>query len=104
MRLDQAPAGGHGSLAFVTEFAKDASLAGAKGNVHAKTGTFLVGNDQGELAMRAQTFAGYIAAKSGRKLAYALFVNDVSPVSGLEDVIQVFQDEGTISAIIWREN
>lgn len=93
-----------GSLAFVTEFTKDASLAGAKGNVHAKTGTFLMGNDEGDLALRAQSFAGYITAKSGRKLAYALFVNDVSPVSGLEDVIQVFQDEGTISAIIWREN
>jgi D-alanyl-D-alanine carboxypeptidase len=93
-----------GSLAFVTDFTKDASLAGAKGNVRAKTGTFLMGSDDGVISLRAQTFAGYITAKSGRKLAYALFVNDVSPVSGIEDVIHVFQDEGTISAIIWREN
>jgi D-alanyl-D-alanine carboxypeptidase len=93
-----------GSLAFVTDFTKDSSLAGAKGNVHAKTGTFLMGGDDDVISLRAQTFAGYITAKSGRKLAYALFVNDVSPVSGLEDVLQAFQDEGTISAIIWREN
>ena len=93
-----------GSLAFVTDFLKDASLAGAKGKVHAKTGTFLVGSDDGVISLRAQAFAGYIHAKSGRRLAYALFVNDVSPVSGLDDVIQVFQDQGTISAIIWREN
>lgn len=93
-----------GSLAFVTEFQKDATLAGAKGKVFAKTGTFLSGDDDGVLSLRAQTFAGYIDTKSGRHLAYALFVNDVSPVTGIGDVIQVFQDEGTISAIIWREN
>jgi D-alanyl-D-alanine carboxypeptidase len=93
-----------GSLAFVTDFQKDTTLAGAKGKVFAKTGTFLSGTDENSLSLRAQTFAGYIDTKSGRHLAYALFVNDVSPVTGINDVIQVFQDEGTISAIIWREN
>ena len=93
-----------GSLAFVTDFQKDATLAGAKGKVFAKTGTFLTGKDEKSLVLGAQTFAGYIDTKSGRHLAYALFVNDVSPVAGINDVIQVFQDEGTISAIIWREN
>lgn len=93
-----------GSLAFVTEFTKDESLAGAKGRVHAKTGTFLMGTDDGVISLRAQAFGGYIKTKGLKQLAYALFVNDVTPVSGLEDVIQVFQDEGTISAIIWREN
>jgi D-alanyl-D-alanine carboxypeptidase len=93
-----------GSLSFVTDFSKDASLAGAKGNVYAKTGTFLEGGDDGILSLRAQAFAGYINTKGGRHFAYALFVNDVSPVAGLEDVLQVFQDEGVISAIIWREN
>jgi D-alanyl-D-alanine carboxypeptidase len=93
-----------GSLAFVTDFAKDKSLAGAKGKVFAKTGTFLLGTDEGAMSLRAQAFGGYITTKSQRRLAYALFVNDVSPVNGLDDVIQVFQDEGTISAIIWRDN
>ncbi len=93
-----------GSLAFVTDFAADKSLAGAKGNVWAKTGTFLAGNDEGKLSLRAQALAGYINAKSGRRLAFALVVNDVSPISGIEDLLQVFQDQGTIAAIIWREN
>ena len=93
-----------GSLSFVTDFTNEQSLAGAKGNVYAKTGTYLSGDDSGKLSLRAQTLAGYINAKSGRRLSFALFVNDVSPVSGLEDVLQVFQDEGTIAATIWREN
>jgi D-alanyl-D-alanine carboxypeptidase len=93
-----------GSLAFVTDFTKDASLAGAKGKVYAKTGTFLEGSDDGVLALRAQAFAGCIETKGGRHFTYALFVNDVEPVSWLDEVLQVFQDEGTISAIIWREN
>jgi D-alanyl-D-alanine carboxypeptidase/D-alanyl-D-alanine-endopeptidase (penicillin-binding protein 4) len=93
-----------GSLAFVTDFQKDPSLADAKGKVYAKTGTFLEGSDDGKLTLRAQAVAGYIDTKSDRHLAYALFVNNVSPVSGLEDVLQVFQDEGAISAILWREN
>lgn len=93
-----------GSLDFVTDFLKDPSLAGAKGKVHAKPGTYLVGNDEGVFSLKAQAFAGYIDAKSGRRLAYAVFVNDVSPVHGVDDVMGAFQDQGTISTIIWREN
>jgi D-alanyl-D-alanine carboxypeptidase len=52
--------------------------------------------------LKAQAFGGYIKAKSGRKLVYELVVNDV-PITGLNDIIQVFQDEGTISAILWRD-
>jgi len=92
-----------GSLGFVTDFLSDPSLAGAKGKVHAKPGTFVVGNGDGTISLRAQALAGYIDAKSWRRLAYALFVNNVSPVKGLGDVVSVFQDEGRISAIIWRE-
>jgi D-alanyl-D-alanine carboxypeptidase len=93
-----------GSLGFVTDFMKDESLAGAKGNVFAKTGTYLIGNEDGTLALRSQALAGYIHTKSGRRLAYTLFVNNVPSVSGIEELLQVFQDQGTISAIIWREN
>jgi D-alanyl-D-alanine carboxypeptidase len=93
-----------GSLGFVTDFMKDESLAGAKGNVFAKTGTYLTGNEDGTLALRSQALAGYIHTKSGRRLTYTLFVNDVPSISGIEQLLQVFQDQGTISAIIWREN
>lgn len=87
-----------GSLATVTDFESDMTLAQAEGQVYAKTGTFIEGS-----LIKGQAFAGYIHAKSGRKLAYQLVVNYV-PFKTIDDVIQVFQDEGAISAILWRDN
>jgi D-alanyl-D-alanine carboxypeptidase len=87
-----------GSLASVTDFENDATLAPAKGQMHAKPGTFIEGS-----LIRGQAFAGYINAKSGRKLAYELVVNNV-PFNNISDVIGIFEDEGTISAILWRDN
>ncbi len=86
-----------GSLASVNEFEKDATLASAKGRVHSKPGSFIEGS-----LIRGQAFAGYIRAKSGRKLAYELVVNNV-PFNNINDVIRVFQDEGIISAMLWRD-
>ena len=91
-----------GSLAATTDFQSDPTLEGATGQVHAKVGTYLVqaGN---ELLLKGQDFAGYIATKSGKHLVYEVIVNNV-PVNGLDDVLQVFQDEATASAILWRDN
>jgi D-alanyl-D-alanine carboxypeptidase len=91
-----------GSLAFVTDFESDSTLAPAKGHVHAKPGSF-VGESAGSLFIRGQAFAGYIQAKSGRQLVYQLVVNNV-PFSELGDLLQIFQDQGTISAMLWRDN
>lgn len=93
-----------GSLAMVDKFLATPDLAAAKGQVQAKTGTYLTGDAQGRLTLRAQAFAGYITTKSGRRLAYALVVNNVEDIKSLDTVIEVFQDEGTVSAIIWNEN
>ena len=71
----------------------------ARGKVFAKTGTFL---DQGKI--KAQVLAGYIDARSGRQLAYALFVNDAGDITALSDVIGVIEDEGQISTIIQQLN
>jgi D-alanyl-D-alanine carboxypeptidase/D-alanyl-D-alanine-endopeptidase (penicillin-binding protein 4) len=90
-----------GSLSFVTDFESDPTLAGAKGQVHAKTGTYAAGGESG-LVLRGQAFGGYIDAKSGRRLVYQLVVNNV-PITGFDQVLDVFQDEGTISAILWRD-
>jgi D-alanyl-D-alanine carboxypeptidase len=87
-----------GSLGFVTDFESDATLAGAKGQVHAKTGTFVEGT-----VLKGQAFGGYIAAKSGKQLIYQVVINNI-PIGSLADVIKVFQDEGRISAILWRDN
>lgn len=91
-----------GSLGFVTDFESDPTLAGAAGQVHSKTGTFAAEDAQG-LVIKGQAFGGYIDAKSGRRLVYQLVVNNV-PVLELNDLLAIFQDEGTISAILWRDN
>ncbi len=90
-----------GSLAFVRDFQSDPSLAGATGQVSAKAGTFVAGTEAG-IVLKAQALGGYIRTKKGRQLAFELVVNDVA-IASLDDVIQVFQDEGTISAILWRD-
>jgi len=71
----------------------------AKGKVHAKTGTFL-----GKGMIKAQVLAGYIDARSGRRLAYALYVNNAGEFAGISDVIEVIQDEEQISTIIYQLN
>jgi D-alanyl-D-alanine carboxypeptidase len=40
--------------------------------------------------------------KSGHTLVYEVVVNDV-PFTAIEDIIKVFDDEGIISAILWRD-
>ncbi|HEY2106700.1 MAG TPA: D-alanyl-D-alanine carboxypeptidase, partial [Candidatus Binataceae bacterium] len=90
-----------GSLAFVTDFQSDPTLAGARGQVNAKTGTFVLGSSAG-LMLKTQALGGYIKTKSGRQLVYELVVNNVA-ITGLDGVLQAFQDEGRISAILWRD-
>lgn len=91
-----------GSLAAVTNFTSDPTLAPAKGNVYAKPGTYAMGDESG-IMLKGQAFAGYIYTKSGKRLVYHLVVNNV-PLKSVPDILQVFQDEGTISAILWRDN
>ena len=91
-----------GSLAFVTDFQSDPTLTGATGQVSAKTGTF-VQLVSGKLILKSQALGGYVQTKSGKRLTYMLVVNDVAISNGLPDVIQAFQDEGTISAMLWRD-
>ena len=90
-----------GSLATVKNFQSDPTLAGATGKVRAKTGTF-VDEINNQSVLRGQAFGGYIKASSGRNLVYQLVVNNVV-ISDIEDIFDVFQDEGTISAILWRD-
>jgi D-alanyl-D-alanine carboxypeptidase len=91
-----------GSLGFVTDFKSDPTLAGATGQVTAKTGTFVLGNSAG-LMLKGQAFGGYITTRRGRHLVYQLVVNNVV-ITGLDDVLRTFQDEGRISAMLWRDN
>jgi D-alanyl-D-alanine carboxypeptidase len=92
-----------GSLGTITDFESEPSLAPAKGQVYAKTGTYVALGPNGNPLIRSQGFGGYIKAKSGRMLVYDLVIND-APFNGISSVIDVFQDEGLISAILWRDN
>ena len=92
-----------GSLSFVTDFESDPTLAGAAGNVRAKTGTFIEGTSNGP-DFRTQALAGYIDTKSGKRLLFSLVVNDVGIINGLDPVLETFQEQGAITAIIWRDN
>ena len=101
--LDALPNMGiDGSLGFVNQFESDPTLAGAKGHVRAKPGTYAQGSEAG-LMIKGQAFGGYIDAKSGKRLIYEVVVNNV-PVKQLMDLLQIFQDQGTVSAILWRDN
>jgi D-alanyl-D-alanine carboxypeptidase/D-alanyl-D-alanine-endopeptidase (penicillin-binding protein 4) len=90
-----------GSLQTTTDFESDPTLAGAKGQVHAKAGTNVTAETSG-LVLVTQDLAGYVNTKSGRHLAFQVVVNNV-PITGLNDVVQSFQDDATISAILWRD-
>ncbi len=75
-----------------------------RGFVMAKPGTTIGPADDGEgLVLVAQNLAGYIETANGRKVAYALMVNDAGPVNDLAaDVGQVFEDEAAISSLVYE--
>ena len=90
-----------GSLGFVTDFKSDPSLVGAMGHVRAKPGTYMLATDK-EAVVKGQAFGGVVDTRGGRRLIYVVVVNDV-PVTGIEDLMSLFQDQGTVSAILWRD-
>lgn len=90
-----------GSLGFVIKFKEDPTLSGATGHVYAKTGTYALGDESG-IMLKGQALAGYINSKNQHKLVFNVVVNNVS-IHSLEELMEVFQDEGTIAALLWRD-
>ena len=88
-----------GSLAAVGVNPPNPVIEPAIGKVFAKTGTTVLDG-----FFKAQVFAGYIDAKSGKRLAYGLYVNDIGQLQSIAEAIAVFSDEGEISAIIYDLN
>ena len=84
--------------------ANTGSTLPGRGFVMAKPGTTVGPAESGEgLVLVAQNLAGYIETASGRKVAYALMVNDAGPVNDLAiDVGQVLEDEAAISSLIYE--
>ncbi|CAN7689039.1 D-alanyl-D-alanine carboxypeptidase/D-alanyl-D-alanine-endopeptidase [Mesorhizobium sp. LjRoot246] len=98
--FDALPAlGVDGSLATVGIDPPNPTIAPAVGRVFAKTGTTIADG-----TLKAQVFAGYIKSKAGKLLAYVVYVNNVTPIGSIADVIEVFGDEGEISAILYDLN
>ena len=50
----------------------------------------------------AQCLAGYIETRGGRRVAYALMVNDAGPLKQIVDVTEVFEDQAVISNAIFE--
>lgn len=91
-----------GSLAHSTGFESDPTLAGAKGNAFAKTGTYATGDENGIL-IKGRSMAGFVTTKSGRDLMFSVVVNNVQLGSDINELAVVADDQATITAIIWRD-
>ena len=102
MFYDSMPSlGVDGSLADVIDRTDPAA-----GQIRAKTGT-LVDAPNGKLELTTKALAGYMNAQSGRRLVFAIYVNNI-PVSGdsVSDAIDLALDAnkqlGAIAAAIYR--
>ncbi len=90
-----------GSVAFVKNFESQPALRGAAGHVYVKPGTFLQGHD-GVITVKGQALAGYILTKHHHLLAFHLVVNHFD-IQSINDLLNIFQDQGEIVANLWSE-
>lgn len=75
-----------------------------RGKASAKSGTTIAGDVMHErplLMVRALT--GYLTAKSGRELIFALYVSDV-PLADTLDVLDIITEQGAIAEVIFDLN
>lgn len=74
----------------------------AIGKVHAKTGTRAVYNVLGDTGMaQTKALAGYIDAASGKRVVFALFVNNVM-VNDFDDIMALGNDVALVTDMIYR--
>jgi D-alanyl-D-alanine carboxypeptidase/D-alanyl-D-alanine-endopeptidase (penicillin-binding protein 4) len=70
----------------------------------AKSGTTLSGDVMHQRFMvMTRGLAGYMTSQSGRELVFAVYVNHV-PAAGLDDVLAVFKEQGTMVETIFNSN
>ena len=72
------------------------------GHIHARTGTLVSADVQGIFVLYTKVFAGYIDTAHGRRLAFALCLNDL-PITGIEDVLAANRTLGAMAATIYAE-
>lgn len=73
----------------------------AAGKVHLKTGNRAVGNGAGQGIVLGNSLAGYIDAKSGKKLTFMVAVDNV-PISSPLEFFKVVDDQARMVATIYR--
>ena len=73
----------------------------AIGSAHAKTGTLVGQGTDTPYLLETKALAGYLDAASGRRLAFAVFVNDV-PIDEVQAVIQANTDLGSIASQLFQ--
>ena len=73
----------------------------AIGSAHAKTGTLVGPGTDTPYVLETKALAGFLDAASGRRLAFAVFVNDV-PITEVQAVIQANTDLGAIASQLFQ--
>ena len=73
----------------------------AIGSAHAKTGTLVGPGTETPYLLETKALAGYLDAASGRRLAFAVFVNDV-PITEVQAVLQANADLGAIASQLFQ--
>ena len=73
----------------------------AIGSAHAKTGTLVGPGTDTPYLLETKALAGHLDATSGRRLAFAVFVNDV-PIDEVQAVIQANTDLGSIASQLFQ--
>jgi PBP4 family serine-type D-alanyl-D-alanine carboxypeptidase len=75
----------------------------ALGQVFAKTGTTVSPDENNELEIKAKTLAGYVDTAGGRRVVFALIMNDGGPLTNLvADLEEVLEDQAEISNEIFE--
>jgi D-alanyl-D-alanine carboxypeptidase/D-alanyl-D-alanine-endopeptidase (penicillin-binding protein 4) len=81
---------------------RDSPMAG---RVRAKTGTYVLGNPLGNgLVVIGKGLAGYMTTASGRKLAFAVYINHVPTSPSMDEVLAVGDALAEIAEVVFRSN
>jgi D-alanyl-D-alanine carboxypeptidase/D-alanyl-D-alanine-endopeptidase (penicillin-binding protein 4) len=67
----------------------------ATGHLHAKTGTSMQADMNGDVMLLAKGLAGYMTTKSGRDVAFALYANNIR-ISDFDELAEVNTDMASI--------
>src|SRR5829696_245820 len=75
-----------------------------RGKAFAKSGTTVDGDVMNQRALTmVRALAGYLTARSGRELIFAIYVSDV-PLADVLDVLTIITEQGSIAEVIFANN